>query len=114
PRQMARAFPFFGRLPPPAAADNVLMGRLAFDQRHSGGNMKTKLAALSIAAVIAFAPNYAAAQVCAGGLIVAALIANFKDNRELTAKEAQTCGLLLGQDKANEKPGKPKQNPKPN
>jgi hypothetical protein len=75
--------------------------------------MKTKIAALLVAAAIAFTPTHAAAQICAGGLIVAALIANFKDKRELTSKEAATCGLLLGNDKANEKPAKAKKNPKP-
>jgi hypothetical protein len=52
--------------------------------------------------------------VCGIGVIAAALIANFKDNRELTSKEAATCGLLLGNDKANEKPAKAKKDPKPN
>jgi hypothetical protein len=84
--------------------------------RHSGteGNMKTKIAVLLVAAAIAFTPTYASAQVCGIGVIAAALIANFRDNRELTSKEAQTCGLLLGNDKANEKPAKAKRNPKPN
>jgi hypothetical protein len=31
--------------------------------------------------------------VCAGGIITAALVANARDNRELTAPEAWTCGL---------------------
>ena len=75
---------------------------------------KSNILACLIAAIIAFMPAYASAQICAGGLIIAALIANFKDNRELTSKEAQTCGLLLGQDKANEKPAKAKKNPTPN
>ncbi len=75
--------------------------------------MKTKIAALSVMAVIAFAPTQASAQVCGIGVIAAALVANFKDNRELTSKEAATCGLLLGNDKANEKPAKAKKNPKP-
>ena len=73
--------------------------------------MKTKIAALLVAAAVVLVPFQASAQVCTVGVIVAAMVANFKDNRELTAKEAQTCGLLLGQDKANEKPGKAK---KPN
>jgi hypothetical protein len=76
--------------------------------------MKTKLAALLVTAVIAFTPTYASAQVCGVGIIAAALIANFRDNRELTSKEANTCGLLLGNDKANEKAAKAKKNPKPN
>ena len=76
--------------------------------------MKTKIATLSVVAAIAFAPTYASAQACGIGVIAAALIANFKDNRELTSKEAATCGLLLGNDKANERPAKAKKNPKPN
>ena len=76
--------------------------------------MKTKFTALLVAATIAFLPTYASAQVCSIGVIAAAMIANFKENRELTSKEAQTCGLLLGQDKANERPAKAKKkNPKP-
>ena len=74
---------------------------------------KSTALACTIAAAIAFTPVYASAQVCGVGIIAAALVANFRDNRELTAKEAQTCGLLLGQDKANEKPAKAKKNPKP-
>ena len=76
--------------------------------------MKTKLAALSVMAAIVLTPTYASAQVCGVGIIAAALIANFKENRELTSKEAATCGLLLDNDKANEKPAKAKKNPKPN
>lgn len=75
---------------------------------------KSNIMAWLIASAIAFTPAYASAQICAGGVIIAALVANFKDNRELTSKEAQSCGLLLGNDKANEKPGKAKTNPKPN
>jgi hypothetical protein len=32
---------------------------------------------------------------CAGGIITAALVANARDNRELTAPEAWTCGTLF-------------------
>ena|ERR1700730_6281704 len=32
---------------------------------------------------------------CAGGIITSALIANYRDNRELTAPEAWSCGLLF-------------------
>jgi len=75
--------------------------------------MKSKILASLIVSAVAFTPTYASAQVCGVGIIAAALIANFKENRELTAKEAHTCGLLLGNDKANEKPAKVKKNPKP-
>lgn len=77
--------------------------------------MKT-ISALLVASAIVLTPTYASAQVCGVGIIAAAMVANFRDNRELTQKEANTCGLLLGQDKANEKPGKtakPKKTPKP-
>lgn len=33
--------------------------------------------------------------VCVGGIIVAAIVANARDNRELTAEEALTCGTLF-------------------
>ena len=32
---------------------------------------------------------------CAGGIITSALVANARDNRELTAPEAWTCGTLF-------------------
>jgi hypothetical protein len=32
---------------------------------------------------------------CAGGIIASALVANYRDNRELTAPEAWTCGVLF-------------------
>jgi hypothetical protein len=32
---------------------------------------------------------------CAGGIIVSALAANYRDGRELTAPEAWTCGMLF-------------------
>jgi hypothetical protein len=32
---------------------------------------------------------------CAGGIITSALVANYRDNRELTAPEAWTCGALF-------------------
>ena len=32
---------------------------------------------------------------CAGGIIMAALVANARDNRELTAPEAWTCGIAF-------------------
>jgi hypothetical protein len=81
---------------------------------HWGDVKKSNILACLIASAIAFTPAYASAQACGVAVIAAALIANFKDNRELTSKEAQTCGLLLGNDKANEKPAKSKKNPKPN
>jgi hypothetical protein len=32
---------------------------------------------------------------CSSGIIVAALVANWQQNRQLTGKEAATCGLLF-------------------
>jgi hypothetical protein len=32
---------------------------------------------------------------CAGGIITSALVANARDNRELTAPEAWSCGVLF-------------------
>lgn len=65
--------------------------------------MKTKLIALPIAFAIAFTPVAASAQVCGIGIIVAAMVANAQEQRELTPKEAATCGLMLGQDRQNVK-----------
>lgn len=40
---------------------------------------------------------------CAGGIILAAMVANARDNRELTTEEAWSCGtlFLLSQPKVN-------------
>src|ERR1700730_2032291 len=59
------------------------------------GKMKTKFVTIIVVCGITLAPTYASAQVCAGGLLVAALIINATQNRELTAKEAATCGFIL-------------------
>ena len=69
------------------------------------------LAALSLAPTIAFAQPVPRGPVlaggssskvvvpwiiigCAGGIILSAFHANYRDNRELTQPEAWTCGLL--------------------
>jgi hypothetical protein len=65
--------------------------------------MKTKTIAAMLAAVIVFTPVYASAQVCGIGIIIAAMAANAQQHRELTEKEAATCGLMLGQDQQNVK-----------
>jgi hypothetical protein len=65
--------------------------------------MKTKWLAIPVAFAIAFTPVAASAQVCGVGIIVAALIANAQQQRELTATEAATCGLMLNQDPAAKK-----------
>ena len=33
--------------------------------------------------------------VCAGGIIISTIVANYRDNRELTAPQAWSCGLLF-------------------
>jgi hypothetical protein len=65
--------------------------------------MKKKLIALPIALAIALTPFAASAQVCGIGIIVAAMVANAQQQRELTEKEAATCGLMLGHDQRNVK-----------
>ena len=65
--------------------------------------MKTKWIALPIALAIAFTTFAASAQVCGIGIIIAAMAANAQQHRELTEKEAATCGLMLGQDQQNVK-----------
>ncbi len=65
--------------------------------------MKTKIIALPVALAIAFTPLAASAQVCGVGIIVAAMVANAQEHRELTEKEAMTCGLMYGQDRQNVK-----------
>jgi hypothetical protein len=65
--------------------------------------MKTKFAALMVVCGIVLVPTYASAQACAGALIVSALIMNATQNRELTANEAATCGLIV----ETSKPAKP-------
>ena len=69
---------------------------------------KTVIAAIS-AAFLVGTTSIASAQVCAVGIIAAAIYASAKDNRELTAKEAWSCGILLGRDDAAKaKPAKKK------
>jgi hypothetical protein len=43
---------------------------------------------------------------CSAGIILAGLMANARDNRELTAPEAWTCGLLFWFERPVEKPKK--------
>ena len=77
--------------------------------------MKKLLLAGVVLAALSLAPTTASAQVrasvpaagssskiivpwifigCAGGIILSAFHANYRDNRELTQPEAWTCGLL--------------------
>ncbi len=80
--------------------------------------LKSKIAAAALAAMLVFtsanvsvgglivptpAPSSSSAAPvavwlifgCASGIILAAAIANARDNRQLTASEAATCGLLF-------------------
>jgi hypothetical protein len=41
----------------------------------------------------------ASAQYCVAGILFAAMYANATENRELSAKEAATCGLFYGADR---------------
>jgi hypothetical protein len=62
---------------------------------------KIRIAGLAMAALL-ITSTVASAQVCAVGLIVAGFYISATENRELTSKEAMTCGILL--DKQAEKP----------
>ena len=53
---------------------------------------KTIVAALSIAALL-LTSSVASAQVCVLGIFAAATQASAREHRELTAKEAWSCGL---------------------
>lgn len=54
---------------------------------------KLAIAALASAALLA-ASTAASAQVCTLGTIIAAIYTNATEHRELTLKEAATCGLV--------------------
>lgn len=60
--------------------------------------MKITAAALLIVTATILTPAAASAQICGVGLIAAAMIVNAQEHRELTDKEAATCGLLIGHD----------------
>ena len=69
---------------------------------------KTIVAAVSTAFLIG-ATSAASAQLCMVGIFAAAIYASAAQKRELTVKEAWSCGLLLGQDQeAEAKAGKKK------
>jgi hypothetical protein len=65
-----------------------------------------KKAAIVTAAVVAIAmtglsasTRPASAQYCVAGILFAAFYANATENRELSAKEAASCGLFYGADR---------------
>lgn len=58
------------------------------------GMKKLGVAAIALAALI-FTSSVVSAQVCVVAIIAKALYANATENRELTQKEAMTCGILV-------------------
>lgn len=72
--------------------------------QHRGAHMKkaaivtTAIITVAIAG-LSFSARPASAQACVGGIIIAAFYASATENRELSAKEAATCGLLYGADR---------------
>jgi hypothetical protein len=73
---------------------------------------KTAIATAVVAGLLASAQP-ASAQVCVGGIIIAAIVASATENRELSAKEAATCGLFYGADRDKAVKGPPKKAPAP-
>ncbi len=61
--------------------------------------MKKAVMAAAVFAGLALSAQPASAQFCMAGIIVAAFYANATENRELSMKEASTCGLLYGADR---------------
>jgi hypothetical protein len=62
-------------------------------------HMKKAAIVSAVIAGLAFSAQPASAQFCMAGIIVAAFYANATENRELSAKEASTCGLFYGADR---------------
>jgi hypothetical protein len=75
--------------------------------------MKRTIAAVTAAAFLLAGPSLASALVCIVGIFAAAAIVAAKEKRELTAKEAWSCGLLLGRDKEGgaSSPRRPRRHP---
>ncbi len=61
--------------------------------------MKKIVIATVVIAGLAFSAKPASAQYCVAGILFAAFYANATENRELSAKEASTCGLFYGTDR---------------
>lgn len=66
---------------------------------------KAIIAAVTILG-LAFTASAASAQVCIVGIFAAAIYASAHDHRELTPKEAWTCGLAYGSDTKKAEPKK--------
>ena len=58
----------------------------------------TVIVAVAIAG-LSYSSRPASAQYCVAGILFAAFYANATENRELSAKEAATCGLFYGADR---------------
>ena len=61
--------------------------------------MKKAAIAAVVIAGLTFSTRPASAQVCIAGIFFAAFYASATENRELSAKEAATCGILYGADR---------------
>jgi hypothetical protein len=76
--------------------------------------MKKAAIATAVIAGLTLSAQPASAQFCMAGIIVAAFYANATENRELSAKEASTCGLFYGADRDKAvRGGKPPAKPAP-
>lgn len=64
---------------------------------------KSLTAALALAALVATG-SAASAQVCVLGIVATAAYVSATENRELTAREASSCGLLYVVDKQQAQP----------
>ncbi len=70
--------------------------------------MKKMVIAAMAVAVLATASTSASAQVCPFGVVIAAFSAAARDHRELTAQEAQWCGVPFFFSQPQTKPVKKK------
>ena len=61
--------------------------------------MKKAAIAAVVIAGLTFSARPASAQACIAGIFFAAFYANATENRELSAKEAATCGIFYGADR---------------
>jgi len=58
--------------------------------------MKKAAIVIAVIAGLMVSARPASAQVCIAGILFAAFYANATENRELSATEASTCGLMYG------------------
>jgi hypothetical protein len=79
-----------------------------------GDALKRSIAAAAGLAMLVLTPAAASAQVCVVGIFAAAIYVGAQEKRELTTKEAMTCGLSYMFDSKEEKPKKkPKKKKQP-